>query len=272
MIDDMIDHQRRASRAPEARFPRSDGTRFATALAAATLLHIGVFVVFARLVEPELTGASGADAAASSIEVTLVSARALESRTKTPTHAAAVTVFEAIEGSAVETPDGAVATSTPIPSTTAEDAAADHPTDRRKTLHPSEVLKPDDARARESQPPDVAAQQPGGATARSVDRMLQPTAGAAAASPGAAVAYARAVASALGHSRPKAHHPVGGTVRILFAIGDDGGVDELVLKRSSGRTTLDTVAIEAVRRTRFPTPPSGLSSAQRTFEIPYHFR
>ena len=271
MIDNLIDLHRSADHAPGARVPRSDGARFATALAAATLLHIGVFVAFARLVEPELSGASGADAAAASIEVTLVSARALESRTRTLDHAAAATAIDAIDGSASETVNSAMAMS-PAVSAAARDGAADFPTDRRKKPDPSEVHTPLSTRARETQPPDAAARQAGGATARNVDRVLQPTSGAAATSPGAVAAYARAVANALGHSRPKSHLPASGTVRILFAIGEDGGVDELVLKRSSGRTTLDTVAIEAVRRTRFPAPPSGLTSAQRTFEIPYHFR
>ena len=272
MIDDLIALDRHADHAPGARSPRSDGARFATALAAATLLHMGVFVAFAWVIQPEVLGANGADAVASSIEVTLVSARALESREKPPTLAAAATVFADVDGSVADTVDGARMATAQASSTAAEDAAADGPTERRKTPLPSETHTPLDARARETQPPASASQEIGGAAARSADRAVQPTAGAAAASPGVAVAYARAVASALGHTRPKAHASVSGTVRIRFAIGDTGGVDDIVLEQSSGRMALDTVAIEAVRRTRFPAPPSGLTSAQRTFEVPYHFR
>ena len=276
MTDDLIDLDRCAGHAPGARSPRSDGARFATALAAATLLHLGVFVAFAWVIEPEVLGANGADAAASSIEVTLVSARALESREKPPTPAAIAMAYAAVDGSVADALASArvaaPVASTEAASATAEDASGDLPTDRRRTPQPAEVHTPLAVPARDAQPLAAAAQLTGGATARSVDRAVQPTSGAAAASPGAVAAYARAVASALGHTRPKAHASVSGTVRIRFAIGETGGVDDIVLEQSSGRTALDTVAIEAVRRTRFPAPPNGLTPAQRTFEVPYHFR
>ncbi len=271
MTDDLIDTHPSPGHAPDACLPRSDRARFATALTAATLLHIGVVVALVGWVEPDLAGASGADAAAASIEVTLVSARALESRTSSPTDAAAA-AFAAVDGSVADTLDGSKVVPTEAPSAVAEEATTELAAQRGKPLRPSEVLTRLDAHTHETQPPDTAPRQTGGTAARSADRAVQPVAGAAAASPGVAVAYARAVAHALGHSRPKAHASVSGTVRIRFAIDDTGSVDDIVLERSSGRTALDTVAIEAVRRTRFPAPPSGLTSAQRTFEIPYHFR
>jgi len=41
---------------------------------------------------------------------------------------------------------------------------------------------------------------------------------------------------------------------------------------SSGSPKLDNVALGAVRRTKFLVPPPGMTTAQLTYEVPYHFR
>ena len=63
-----------------------------------------------------------------------------------------------------------------------------------------------------------------------------------------------------------------GTVRVKFRIAEDGGVASAEIAKSSGNKKLDDIALEAVRQTKFLTPPAGMTSTQRFYELPYYFR
>lgn len=147
-----------------------------------------------------------------------------------------------------------------------------------RTQQEPEKQKPDEKpeepapQAREAAPASTAAAQ-GGAAARAATSEQRPTAGVAAASRGQIAAYARSVVGALARSAPRGKAAAGrGTVRVVFAIGSDGSIEDVRVKQSSGRSRLDDLAVAAVRGTRFPAPPSGMTLADRTYEIPYHFR
>lgn len=117
------------------------------------------------------------------------------------------------------------------------------------------------------------AQQAGGVAARANRTAATQSAGAAAASRGSIGAFTRSVVAALGKTRPKtAQSRTRGTVKVAFAIAESGGLAYVRVVASSGNPTLDKAAISAVQRAAFPTPPRGLSVAERTYEIPYHFR
>ena len=83
--------------------------------------------------------------------------------------------------------------------------------------------------------------------------------------------FARKIARALSRSRPRRIARTG-TVWIAFTLRVSGGLQTLVVKKSSGNPKLDRAAVYAVRRARFPKPPKGATRKQRSFLIPYHFR
>jgi TonB family protein len=59
---------------------------------------------------------------------------------------------------------------------------------------------------------------------------------------------------------------------VKFSIAVDGSVTSVEVAKSSGNGKLDELAVAAVRRTKFRTPPQGLTSAKRFYELPYYFR
>lgn len=139
--------------------------------------------------------------------------------------------------------------------------------DPEKAPKPPQPVKPE-----HTPEPTPAA---GGTTARAEQAQPgQATAAAATAAPGEVRAYAHLVATALKKTRPskglKAGHR--GTVRIIFIVAPSGGLSDLRVAQSSGDPALDAVALSAVRETRFPAPPLGMSETQLTFDIPYRFR
>lgn len=93
----------------------------------------------------------------------------------------------------------------------------------------------------------------------------------AAASPGAVREYARYVSQALAKTKPKGAGR-SGTVKIRLELSSNGKLAAAEIAKSSGSRQLDDMALEAVRRTRFPAPPAGMSAGQLTYEVPYHFR
>ena len=135
---------------------------------------------------------------------------------------------------------------------------------------PAEVA-PDSAAPSVSSEASAAAEK-GGATARGVDGIEAPKQLAAAASAGAANAYAQTVLETLAKSRPRTTAGVRGTVRVGFTVARSGAVDAARVIASSGETVLDEAVLEAVRSVRFPEPPPHLAAAQLSYEIPYFFR
>ena len=118
---------------------------------------------------------------------------------------------------------------------------------------------------------EAAAPAGGGAEARSDTASDAKASAPAAATAGAAREYSRNVAEALRKTRPKAVREFG-TVRVKFRIAEDGGVDSAEIAKSSGNKKLDDIVLEAVRQTKFLTPPAGMTSTQRFYELPYYFR
>lgn len=127
----------------------------------------------------------------------------------------------------------------------------------------------------EAEPParPARAAPSGGAAARHSAAIERPVAAAAVASPGAVNAFNRSVVAALARKRPKGLRTRRkGTVRIAFAIGENGGLAFVRIAKSSGSRTLDQAALSAIESAEFLVPPPGMSLDQRTYEVPYHFR
>jgi TonB family protein len=56
-----------------------------------------------------------------------------------------------------------------------------------------------------------------------------------------------------------------GRVMVSFSLGNDGTLMGARIAQSSGEQTLDARALQIVGRAAFPTPPSGLSVAHRSY-------
>jgi protein TonB len=93
----------------------------------------------------------------------------------------------------------------------------------------------------------------------------------AAASPGAVREYARYVSLSLAKTKPTGAGR-SGTVKVRLEIAAGGKLAGAEVTKSSGNKKLDETALEAVRRARFPAPPAGMTAAQLTYDVPYHFR
>lgn len=271
-------------------------------LLAAFVAHVAVIFLLVRAPAQVLVGGEGQQLEAISVE--MISSAALESRTaQQPGEAAASKAVAAIDGSG-QPADSATAA--------ADQQRRDHErTDTAAAQMPDIVIPEWTERPEPSppEPPDIviardrsevpeaaedgqATRKPAVAETKSESAAAEATqaanvgaasargnadvdliaSSAAAASPGAAVEYARSIVSTLARNKPKATAGTRGTVKIGFAIATTGEVREARIARSSGLAALDGAALEAVRTTRFPAPPRGLSAAQLTYEIPYIFR
>jgi protein TonB len=240
----------------------------AVALGLALLAHAAALYALAREPEEAMLGLGGQEM--DTISVTLVSSKVLESRDLTqllPSAPAASNAVEATDGASVKEP-----------------AAAEQHEEKRAEEETREEKKPREEPIRtadaifevpkETQPQrqqQAAAPAAGAGAARSDTATDANASAPAAASAGAVREYAHNVAQALRKARPKG---VGGsgTVRVKFAVALDGSVASVEIAKSSGNQKLDDIALEAVRRTKFQTPPVGLTSAERFYELPYYFR
>ncbi len=94
----------------------------------------------------------------------------------------------------------------------------------------------------------------------------------ASASSGSIMTYAAHV-----RARVAGNKPSGGGLRgaawISFGLTTSGGLGYASVARSSGNSTLDQMALSAVRGSApFPHPPLGATSAQLRFTIPFYFQ
>ncbi|MGE0700099.1 MAG: TonB family protein [Hyphomicrobiaceae bacterium] len=137
---------------------------------------------------------------------------------------------------------------------------------------PHEAVQPAETPEQVSTSASLA--QPIGGVASRADRGRErPASTPAASSPGEVRAFMRAVVAALARTRPKgARSGPRGSVSIAFAVAEGGGLEFVRVDRSSGHTSLDEAAVSAVRKSRLPSPPAGLSLIARTYVVPYHFR
>jgi len=247
---------------------RADRRVWAAALSLALMAHAAI--LFALAHRPTDFMAGGGGQLIDAISVTMVSSDVLESRVLEPTQP-----VTAAATASVESTDGAPESN---PAAAAEQ--------REEKKEPPEELKekpkeepirdaeaiievPQEAQQRKRQ--ESAAPATGGDAARSDTASDAKASAPAAASPGAMREYARYVAQALAKTKPKGTGGLG-TVQVKFVIAGDGGLVAVEVAKSSGSPKLDNVALGAVRRTKFLVPPPGMTTAQLTYEVPYHFR
>jgi protein TonB len=117
----------------------------------------------------------------------------------------------------------------------------------------------------------AAAQADGGATARAASPAATASEARPQASTGAVRRFAGDVRAAIARTRPRAGGQRG-SVTITFALGPDGSIRTANVTQPSGNDALDAAALAAVRRAAFPPPPAGMTSAELTYAIPFHFR
>jgi TonB family protein len=88
-----------------------------------------------------------------------------------------------------------------------------------------------------------------------------------------AAAFAREVFKALTKTRPSGAGLPGpsGMVRVKFVLSPEGQLKSAEVVASSGNSKLDEIALQAVRRTVFPSPPRDLTLDQLTFQTSYRF-
>jgi TonB family protein len=248
---------------------RADRWVWAAALSLALMVHAAM--LFALAHRPTDFMAGGGGQLIDAISVTMVSSDVLESRELERTRP-----VPAATAASVESTDGA-------PESTAAAAAEQR---EEKKERPEELKeKPKEEPIREAEAIIEMPQEPqqqqkkqesaapatGGDAARSDTASNAKASAPAAASPGAMREYARYVAQALAKTKPKGTGGLG-TVLVRFAIAGDGGLAAVEVAKSSGSPKLDNVALGAVRRTKFLTPPAGMTTAQLTYEVPYNFR
>lgn len=94
----------------------------------------------------------------------------------------------------------------------------------------------------------------------------------ASASSGSILAYAAHVRARVAGNKPSGGG-LAGTAVVSFGVTTSGGLAYASVARTSGNSTLDQMAVSAVRGAApFPTPPAGATSAQLRFTIPFHFQ
>jgi TonB family protein len=148
------------------------------------------------------------------------------------------------------------------------------PSQQRSDVPMPQTLAPPDQEASDlsvapDEPPhrerDEQQRQSGDAAAAAVPLSAAP------ASAGAIREYAKRVSTILAKTKPRGRGALG-TARIRFTIARSGRASGAIIVVSSGALSLDHAALSAVERTEFPVPPEGMTPAQLTFEVPYHFR
>jgi periplasmic protein TonB len=233
-------------------------------LVLAVAAHTALLVAIARGPNDGTVGGGGQQLDA--ISVTLVNSGALEARepnvAQPPSPAAPAPV---------ETEDGSAKREAALPrekkEATEEKQSPPEPVQATAPVPlPPEKLEQD--RQEEARAPAAA----GGIAVRGdAPTALAPQSAPAAASPGAVREYARYVSQALAKGKPRGFGALG-TVRVRLVISPRGGLASVGIVKSSGNRRLDEIAIAAVKHTALPPPPQGMTSAQLTYEVPYHFR
>jgi protein TonB len=242
------------------------------ALGLAVAAHAGLLYGLLREPADELAGGGGRLEA---ISVTIVNSTAFESRDVDPVAPPAPAAAEA-----VEVKDGAAeAASAMLQPKQAERQEKQAEQARAMDLAPiaaiaevsKEAEKDPQKEAKEDRKEASTPFSIGGLAARGDAVSPAKQSAPAAASPGAMREYARYVAQALAKARPKG---VGGhgTVKVKLAISPGGSLATVEIARSSGNKRLDDTALTAVQRALLPVPPPGMTEAQLTYEVPYHFR
>ena len=254
---------RRSPRPPD----RADRWVWASALGIALMAHAAVLYAMTR--EPDESLAGGGGQQIDAISVTMVSSNVLESRElerPQPAPAAAAASVESTDGA----PESAAAAAEQREEKKEQPEELKEKPKEEPVREADAVLEvPQEAQRQQKQ--ESAAPAAGGAASRSDVASDAKTSAPAAASPGAVREYARYVAQALSKTKPKGVGGLG-SVRVTFVIAADGGLATAEVTKSSGSPKLDDIALAAVRKTKFLTPPAGMTPLQLTYDVPYHFR
>jgi TonB family protein len=211
-------------------------------VAIALSIHALILWLVLPSTAPELTRGGGGQHL-EAIEVTLVRSPVIESRDKNP----------------AEKPAGANSETAPKDGERSKPATATPPEDVPRTAD-EPVLK------RETRPTPSN----DGATARALEQNGR-SSGPASAAPGAVQQYAAKVREALARNKPGGFGNRG-TTTIKFSISTEGKGGGIEVTISSGILALDKSTVDAVTRTAFPLPPAGMSEAERTYVVPFHFK
>ena len=283
---------------------RRGALRFGVAIAASFCLHAALFAALRRHAPDMTAGGGGQHLEAISIEI--VASAALESLAATPvaaTGGAAATLaplpgqLAAMEQAAMAAqvaaarppavaapPDARLAAeASPAPAEVA--VAAIVKVEPMPVALPTEPERAPDPKAPDAEPPDPKATDAdrdanprpaqaaiiAGAAASRADSATDTVDGSAAASAGQLAQFAVDVRRALAGSRPR-HGGGKGSVQVRFGLDATGVIRFADVTRSSGFGRLDTAALDAVRSVTFPTPPAGMTDAQRSYVVPFEFR
>jgi len=211
-------------------------------VAIALMAHALVLCLLLPSTAPELTHGGGGQHL-EAIEVTLVRSPVIESRDQNP----------------AEKPAGSDNETAPKDGARSKPATATPPEEVPKTAH-DPLLK------RETRP--VPSND--GATARAIEENER-SSGPASAAPGSVQQYAAKVREALARNKPGGFGNRG-TAMIKFGISPEGKANSMQVTTSSGIPVLDKSALEAVAQTSFPAPPAGMTEAERTYVVPFHFK
>ena len=251
------------------RFRSRDRRAMGLAIGLAAAVHIGGLLT-GTLGSDDRIGARGIDLDAVSVELVVVSAGAIETRTPSRDKANGAP-------DRVDPHDGSASKAAPsADAATAVISPADNDWKR-----PDRVIEADSPAELPAQPATIAlssdttpAAATGGQAAIAIANLLPtPSAGAAEASIGEVQTYSVNVLEVLAKTRPLATAGMEtGTVRIVFAIAANGTPENVRVSKSSGKPHIDQLVTQAIRATAFPAPPAHASLAQRTYELPYVFR
>ena len=246
-----------------------DRSIWAMALALAVTLHVGVLVA-ATSFRKDRVGAGGVDIDAVSVEVSIISIGALESRATERDKASGAAGRVDLRDGAVE-PELETAEAT---TSASEKKTQDQSTDDQAVQY-AKIATPEPSHQskapRPIETPPVAPS--GGSAALAIDLLPTPASGAAAASVGEVQAYSVNVVEILAKSRPRADAGmVTGTVLVAFEIAATGTPANVRVSKSSGKLRIDRMVVDAIQATTFPPPPANATLAQRSYELPYVFR
>jgi len=247
---------------------RSERCVRAVALGVALMAHAAILYVLVREPDDLMAGAGGQQLDA--ISVTIVNAGALEAREAAPAKLEAPASSETVDMT-----DGAPDSAPAVAREEKDEKRAEEQKDKKPLEEP--IVKTEAMFEAAPQPkqdaskPQSPAAALGGVAARGDDATPSNASAAAAASPGVVREFARYVSLALSRTKPKGSGGQG-SVRVKFVIAPSGGLASAAVAKSSGNQALDQKALDAVRLASFPLPPAGMSLAQLTYEVPYHFR
>jgi protein TonB len=171
-----------------------------------------------------------------------------------------------------------IATAPPPPEPVAEPkVAVVEPPPERPEQKPEEKPKEEKPKE-ETAARAVEATAAGGASSIGSEQDHPASAAAAAVRQGDANAYGLEVQAALmAVDKRKARERlvasrVKGTVVLRLVIAGDGALERADIQKSSGHRQLDEAAVQLVRMTAFPRPPSDLTADQRAYIAPIVFR